>query len=146
MSNFKIIVTNFFCKIYFISVKGQSLEVTPNPVIGVLGESAHMTWTYTKKDGNADIISARFFLGNSTEGKLLFDGPSGLNKKNITREIFGERIQTSFKKTNYTLTLKNLSFTDTFTFTLVIVEETGITLQRTLKSVTIREVRGMYFL
>ena len=63
--------------------------------------------------------------------------------------MFGERIQVSFKEPNYILTLDNLSFSDTVTFSLVISQEIqGTVTQRPIvhKSVAISEVRGMYLL
>lgn len=72
-----------------------------------------------------------------------------LMKQNLAKVIFGERIQASFKEPIYTLTLSNLSYNDTFTFTLVVIQriQNSIGLRPVvLKSTAISEVRGMYFL
>ena len=149
IDNRKIIFTNFFYKIYFISVKGQSLDVNRDSVIGVLGESVNITWTLGKVDQTDKVVSTRLFLGNFTDNKLLYEGVSVLIKRNLAKEMFGERIQVFFKEPNYTLTLSNLSFNDAVTFTLVVnVEIQGTVTQRpaAVKSVAITEVRGMWLL
>lgn len=72
-----------------------------------------------------------------------------LFKQNLAKVIFGERIQASFTEPIYTLTLSNLSFSDTFTFTLVAFQEDSLSLTLrpvVVKSASIIEVRGMYFL
>ena len=72
-----------------------------------------------------------------------------LFKQNLAKVIFGERIQASFKEPIYTLTLISLSFSDTFTFTLVVNQEDGRSFTMrpvVVKSASIIEVRGMYFL
>ena len=71
-----------------------------------------------------------------------------LFKQNLAKVIFGERIQASFKEPIYTLTLSNLSFSDTFTFTLVVNQEDGRSFTMrpvVVKSASIIEVRGMFF-
>ena len=72
-----------------------------------------------------------------------------LMKQNLAKVIFGERIQASFKEPIYTLTLSNLSYNDTFTFTLAVIQriQSNIDLRPVVfKSAAISEVRGMYFL
>ena len=136
-------------KLFCFLVKGQSLEVSQDPVIGVFGESVNITWTLTKVDQTDKVVSTRLFLGNFTDNKLLFQGVNVLTKQNLVKEMFGERIQVSFKEPNYILTLDNLSFSDTVTFSLVISQEIqGTVIQRpaVFKSVAISEVRGMYLL
>ena len=148
-NNHKIIFANFFCKMYFISVKGQSLDVNPDLVIGVLGESVNITWTLRKVDQTDKVVATRLYLGNFTDNKLLYEGVNTLTKQNLAKDTFGERIQASFKEPNYTLTLSNLSFNDAVTFTLVVSQEIqGTVKQRptVFKSVAITEVRGMCFL
>ena len=115
-------------------------------MVGVLGESVNVIWTLTKANGADTVVGISLFLGNSTENKVLYDGSSGLNKQNLAREMFDERIQTSFKEPSYTLTLNNLSFTDTVTFTLVVIQRIGST--NNLRPLSIKSVavivKGMY--
>ena len=71
-----------------------------------------------------------------------------LMKQNLAKVIFGERIQASFKEPIYTLTSSNLSYNDTFTFTLAVIQgiKSNINLRPVvIKSAAISEVRGMYF-
>ena len=130
-------------------MKSQSLELTQDSVIGVFGESVNITWTLRKVDQTDIVISTRLFLGNFTENRLLYEGANMFMKQNLAKVIFGERIQASFKEPIYTLTLSNLSYNDTFTFTLVVIQriQNSIGLRPVvLKSTAISEVRGMYFL
>ena len=130
-------------------MKCQSLELTQDSVIGVFGESVNITWTLRKVDQTDVVISTRFFLGNFTENRLLYEGANMLMKQNLAKVIFGERIQASFKEPIYTLTLSNLSYNDTFTFTLAVIQriQSNIDLRPVVfKSAAISEVRGMYFL
>ena len=130
-------------------MKCQSLELTQDSVIGVFGESVNITWTLRKVDQTDVVISTRFFLGNFTENRLLYEGANMLMKQNLAKVILGERIQASFKEPIYTLTLNNLSYNDTFTFTLAVIQriQSNIDLRPVVfKSAAISEVRGMYFL
>ena len=98
-------------------MKSQSLELTQDSVIGVFGESVNITWTLRKVDQTDVVISTRLFLGNFTENRLLYEGVNMFMKQNLAKVIFGKSIQASFKEPIYTLTLSNLSYSDTFTFT-----------------------------
>ena len=118
-------------------------------MIGVFGESVNITWTLTKVDQTDKVVSTRLFLGNFTDNKLLYEVVNVLTKQNLAKEMFGERIQVSFKEPNYMLTLDNLSFNDAVTFALLITQEIqGTVTQRpaVVKAVAISEVRGMYLL
>ena len=118
-------------------------------MIGVLRQSVNITWTLRKVHVADPVVSTRLYLGNFTENRLLYRGVHMLIKKNLAKVIFGERIYASFKESIYTLTLTNLSFSDTFTFTLVVFQEDRrfFTLRPVVvKSAAISEVRGMYFL
>ena len=113
-----------------------------------MGESLDITWTLRKVDQADQIISIKLLLGNFTESKVLYDGTSGLTKRNLAKKMFGERMQASFKTPDYTLTLSNLRFNDTFTFTLAVFQQIRNTVEQrpiTLKSVAISVVKGMYF-
>ena len=130
-------------------MKGQSLKATPDPVRGVLGESVDITWTLTKEDKTDKVLTTRLFLGNFTESKLLYEGVKTLTKQDLAKDIFRERIQASFEEPVYTLTLRNLSFNDTYTFTLVIFQQIQGTINlrpTVVKSVSISEVKGTCFL
>ena len=118
-------------------------------MIGVLGESIDIKWALTKVLQTDKVFGTRLFLGNFTDGKLLYDGVNILTKQTLAKEIFGERIQASFKGPVFTLTLRNLSFNNRCTFTLVMAQEIqGTITQRpaAVKSVAISEVRGTCFL
>ena len=70
-------------------------------------------------------------------------------KQNLAKVIFGKRVQASFKEPIYTLTLSNLSYNDSFTFTLAVIQgiQNNINLWPVvIKSAAISEVRAMYFL
>ena len=133
----------------FVLVKGQSLEVFQDPVIGVFGGSVDITWTIRKVEQTDKVVPTRLFLGNFIDNKLLYDGVSVLTKHNLAKETFGDRIQVSFKERYYILTLDNLSFSDTVTFALALSQEiqgTVIQWPSGVKSVAISEVRGIYLL
>ena len=118
-------------------------------VIGFFGESVDIIWTLSSIDPTDKVVSTGLFLGNFTDNKKLHEGVNILHKQELAKKMFGERIQVSFKEPDYTLTLRNLSFSDTFTFTLVIIKEIqGTITQRpaAVKSVSISEVTGMCFL
>ena len=130
-------------------MKSQSLELTQDSVIGVFGESVNIAWTLRKVDQTDVVISARLFLRNFTENRVLYEGANMLMKQNLAKVIFGERIQASFKEPIYTLTLSNLSYNDTFTFTLAVIQgiQSNINLRPVvIKSAAISGVRGMCFL
>ena len=146
---FNITVANYFYIAFFISVKGQSLEVTPDPVIGVMGGSVDITWTFTKKAESDKIISVRIFFGNQTDGNLLYkSGDNNFIQQNYAKINYGERMEATFGELKYTLTLRNLSFSDLLTFTLIVTAEDRSfnTLPNEIKSVKIIEVRGRQFL
>ena len=118
-------------------------------MICVLADSVEITWALRKVAKTDVVISSRLFLGHFTENRLLYKGVNMLIKQNLAKVVFGERIQASFKELIYTLTLNNLSFNDTFTFTLAVSQEIQGTLTQqpgVVKSPAIREVRGMYFI
>ena len=113
-----------------------------------MGKSLDITWTLRKVDPTDRIISISLYLGNFTQNQLLYSGNDGLTKENLAIQMFGERIQTSFKELSYTLTLNNLNFTDAVTFTLEVIQRpanSGTLRPNALKSVAISVVRGMYF-
>ena len=129
-------------------MKSQSLELTQDLVIGVFREPVNITWTLRKVNQTDVVISTRLFLGNFTENSLLYEGANMFMKQNFAKVIFGERIQASFMEPIYTLTLSNLSYNDTFTFTLAVIQgiQSNINLRPVvIKSAAISEVRGMYF-
>ena len=138
----------YIFKIYFVTVKGQSLQATPNPAVGVLGRSVDITWTIKKIDQSDLVNNTRLFLGeNFIPSNLLYPGSVVLNKLEYAKRKFGDRMQAVFIEPNYTLTLRNLGFSDLITFILVVNQEISSTLiprPVTFKSVKINEVRGMY--
>ena len=140
----------YIFEIYFVTAKGQSLQVTPSPAIGILGGSVDIPWTITKINQSDLVSNTRLFLGESfIPSNLLYRGSVVLDKLEYAERKFGDRIQAIFIEPNYTLTLRNLSFSDLITFILVVNQEIGGTLTPrpvTFKSVEINEVRGMYFL
>ena len=135
------------CVFLFISVRGQSLAVTPNPAISVRGESINITWTLTKVDQSDVIVSTRLYLGTSfTSNKLLYHDIEPLVKQDLASKMFGERIHASFKEPNYKLTLSKLNINDSVNFTLVVNQEIIGTLKARpalKKSVEVIVVRGM---
>ena len=143
VDNHKIIVAKYFY-VFFVSVKGQSVKVTPDPVIGIFGGSVDITWTLTKEAENDKINSVRIFLGNQSEGNVLYEGVSKFTKLDYAKTNFGDRMKANFQDSKYTLTLSNLSFSDLFTFTLIVGTEDSSfkTRPNVIKSVKISEVRG----
>ena len=133
----------------FVSVKGQSLEATPDSVTGVLGRSVKIVWTLTKKAANDRILSASLFLGNDSSGKVLYQkGTNDFEKQPYAETNFGDRIQGNFNGEKYTLILSNLNFKDLFMFTVHVnlVDVRFNPYPALTKSVKISEVRGMQFL
>ena len=146
--NRKIIICNCLNRFYCVLVKGQSLEVTPNPVAGVVGGSVHITWTIKKKDENDIIGNTRLYLGDSIlQSQLLYRGASPFDKLQLANARFGDRTQVTLIETNYTLILANLSPNDTTWFTLVVnMEDANLNPRPVIvKSVEISEVKGMHF-
>ena len=127
---------------------GQSLEVTPDSVIGVLGESVDITWTVTKIDQDDVVSDTRLYFGTKfTKDNLLYQGVAKLTQLKPAGDKFGGRIHATFKEPKFTLTLNNLSFNDTITFTLVVNQENGATLTPrpvNFKSVKILAIKGVY--
>ena len=115
-----------------------------------MGGSVNITWTIKKIDQSDLVSNTRLFLGtNFIHSNLLYRGSVVLDKLEYAKRKFGGRIQAVFIEPNYTLTLRNLSFSDLITFILVVNQQIGSTLTPrpvTFKSVEINEVRGMYFL
>ena len=110
-----------FYRFSFVSVKGQSLEATPDSVTGVLGGSVKIAWTLTKKAANDRILSAGLYLGNDSNDKVLFQkGTDDFEKQPYAETNFGDRIQANFNGEKYTLILSNLNFSDLFTFTVIV--------------------------
>ena len=145
MKSFLLVIFDIF----LILVNGQSLEVTPDPAMGVLEGSVKIKWTVRKADQTDAIASTRLYLGtNFTQNKLLYRGVNSLVKQSLADEMFGEQIQVTFKEPIYTLTLRKLNITDTVKFTLVMNPEMSATLKvRPIlkKSVEVIVVKGMNF-
>ena len=134
---------------YFVLVKGQSLEVKPNPVTGVFGKSVDITWTIGKKDENDTIGNTRLYLGDSVlRQNLLYRGASPLDKLELAQSRFGDRIKASLEGEIYLLKLSNLSYNDTVWLTLAVNQEDANLNPRpvSIKSVQISKVKGMHFL
>ena len=75
MKSFLLIIFGIF----FILVNGQSLEVTPDPAIGVLEGSVKIKWTVRKVNQNDNIVNTRLYLGtNFLPNKLLYQGVHNL--------------------------------------------------------------------
>ena len=133
----------------FFSVRGQSISVTPNPAISVIGESIDISWTITKVDQSDVIVTARLYLGTSfASNKLLYQDIEPLTKQDLANKMFGERIHASFKESNYKLTLNKLNINDSANFTLVVNQEIIGTLKARpvlKKSVEVIVVTGMKF-
>lgn len=133
----------------FISVRGQSIAVKPNPAISVIGESIDIAWTITKVDQSDIIVTARLYLGTSfASNKLLYQDIEPLAKQDLANKMFGERIHASFKEPNYKLTLNELNINDSVNFTLVVNQEIIGTLKARpvlKKSVEVIVVTGMKF-
>ena len=127
---------------------GQSLQVTPDSVIGVLGGSVDITWTVTKIDQDDVVSDTRLYFGTQfTKDNLLYQGVAKLTQLKPARDKFGGRIHATFKEPKFTLTLSDLSFNDTITFTLVVNQENGTTLTPrpvNFKSVKILAIKGVY--
>ena len=135
-------------KFNFVLVKGQSLDVDPDPVKGVFGEFVEITWTFTKVAQSDEVMNTRLFLGADPGGELLYSGVPLIKLEDAKRR-FGDRIKATWKEPQYTLTLSNLSFSDTITFSLAINSRINGSIQErsvAFKSVQIIEVKGMYFL
>ena len=132
----------YFLNFFSVLVKGQSLQVTPDPVKGVLGGSVDITWTVIKKEQSDLILITRLYLGTLlTRTNLLYQGVTALFKQNSANLQLGDRIQVRFKESKYT------QFNDTVTFTLVVsLEDATLNpLPSIVKSTKIVAVTGMFF-
>lgn len=133
-------------------MKGQSLEVSPDPVVGVLGGSLEIKWTLKKFNQSDMVSSTRLYNGTSpTPPNLLYEGGTEFRKTDLAKTMFDERIQFDFKDPNYTLKLNNLTYSDKVTFTLVVGTQTSTAPIKfrpdpAIKSVQVQEVRGIYFI
>ena len=120
-------------------------------MIGVFGKSVEIIWTITKEEPVDTVSNTRLYLGKElTAVNQLFTGnpdADELTRHSLATKTFGDRIQATLKELKYILTLSNLSFSDTFTFTLVVSSEFNTTLLRKnlIESATITEVRGRHF-
>lgn len=116
---------------------------------GVLGGSVDITWSVIKK-GQSDLISrTRLYLGTSlTRTNLLYQGVTALSKQNSANLWFGDRIQIRYNEPKYTLSLTDLHFNDTVTFTLevTLIDANIILVSNIVKSTKIIAVTGMFFL
>ena len=115
---------------------------------GVLGGSVDITWSVIKK-GQSDLISStRLYATSLTRTNLLYQGVTALSKQNSANLWFGDRIQIRYNEPKYTLSLTDLHFNDTVTFTLVVTLEDAnlILVSNILKSTKIIAVTGMFFL
>ena len=94
------------------------------------------------------VFNTRLYIGtNVTTEKLLYEGLVNFVRGDAAK-TFGDRIKANFKDPEYTLTLSNLRYNDTITFTLVVNQEDASFNPRspTMKSFKIIEVRGKCFL
>ena len=147
--NYRTMLLIISYRFSFVSVKGQSLEATADSVTGFLGGSIEIAWTLTKKAVNDRILSSNLLLGNGSNQEVLYQkGTNDFEKQPYAEIIFGYRIQANFNGEKYTLILGNLSFSDLFTFTVVVnLADISFNPYPVLrKSVKISEVRGMQFL
>ena len=137
-------------KICFILVNGQSLQVTPDPAIGDLGGSVDIIWTIMKVEPSDKVTNTRLYIGtNFTTEKLLYEGSGAADlAEGDAAERFGNRMKATFEDPKYTLTLSNLNYNDTITFTLVVnLEDASLNpRQPSIRSIKIIKVRGKYFL
>ena len=115
---------------------------------GVLGGFVKITWTFTKSAQSDVVTNTRLFLGADPLGELLYLGVSLIKLEDAERR-FGDRIKATWKEPLYTLTLSNLSFSDTIEFFLAINSRINDSLRErsvAVKSVQITEVKGMRFI
>ena len=115
---------------------------------GVLGGFVEITWSFTKAAQSDVVSNTRLFLSASPAGELLYSGVSLIKSRDAERR-FGDRIKATWKDLQYTLTLSNLSFSDTISFTLAInsrINDSFTERNVLVKSVQIIEVKGMHFL
>ena len=147
--NYRTMLIVISYRFSFVSVKGQSLKTTADSVTGFLGGSIEIAWTLTKKAVNDRILSANLRLGNGSIQEVLYQkGTNDFEKQPYAEINFGYRIQANFNGEKYILILSNLSFSDLFTFTVVVnlanIRFNPYPVLR--KTVKISEVRGMQFL
>ena len=137
-------ISNHFYEMFLVSVNTQSLEVTPDPAIGDLGGSIDIIWTITKVEPTDRVINTRLYIGTDfNQENVLYYGLPPLTKADVAK-TFGGRIKVTFDDPKFKLTLSNLNFKDTVTFTLVISTEDDSFNSRpnSIKSIKITEVRG----
>ena len=129
-------------------MKGQFLEVNPDHLEGVFEGSVSWTWTFIKKNESDVIGVVNLFLGKVlTDENLLFSS-NAPRKRVVAERKFGERIEANFSEPKYTLTLRNLNYSDIFTFTLFVSSNSFDrvkTRENAIKSVEITKVKGMFF-
>ena len=129
-------------------MKAQSLEVTPDSVVCVLGEPVQVKWTLVKNQ-TYRIFNTRLYLGKKvTREQLLIRGMQPLNKQDLATKIFGENIKAKFQDPFYYLTFNECNVPKKITVTLVVNVEVIVTLETRpalSKSVEIVPERGMIF-
>ena len=132
----------------FISVEGQSLDISSHSVIGTFGETTTLTWTVQKLMESDKIESATLFLGKKTGGDILFRGAvNPVSKLQEASNIFGERITANWSGLMYNVELKKLQYSDTFSFTLLVTqtsEDFSVARNRTFSTISITKVKGMF--
>ena len=124
------------------------MEVTPEPAIGDLGGSIDIKWTIRKVEPSDKAVNTRMYIGsNFTAENLIYQGLAGLSEGEAAKD-FGDRIKATFVDSTFTLTLSNLSYNDTITFTLLVNAEDALLNPRPviITPVKIIEVRGRYLL
>ena len=97
-----------------------------------------------KLEQSDKVVNTQLYIGtNFTAEHILYQGLAGLIKGDTTK-TFGDRIKATFEDPNIRLTLSNLSFKDTLTFTLIVNLEYASLNTRPIiiKSVKIIEVSG----
>lgn len=125
--NCKIIVSIYFCKIYFVSVKGQSIEA-PDSVVSHLGEPVIIKWTIVK-DQTDRIVHMRLYHGKEfIPENVLTKGVQPLIKQALAEDMFGENMKTKFNDSFYYVTFDKWNLTKKTTFTLVVNLEVNGTL------------------
>ena len=134
-----------FC---FIPAKGQSLEA-PDQVTGNFGEPLTLKWTLVKKEETDKVQSSILFFGKEVTGATLFTGSTaGVQEEDSAKELFGGRISASWIGLTYVVTVANLQYNDTVSFTLFIIQRAAIVTEKrpdVNKTITISAVNGTYF-
>ena len=135
--------------LFSISVDGQSLDVHSESVVGIFNKTITLTWTIAKFIETDVIESAVLFLSVYTDSRkpLFTDITNPVNKLQYASKHFGERITVTWSGLTYHLELKNLRYSDTVSFTLLVAQvATDFITQRnrTLKTITITDVKGIF--